>query len=333
MSLEKNCFVASSIGEEGSPARELANEKFDLVFDPVLTDLQYKVYRADKETTPNSISRDIINRIIKSELMLADVSDNNPNVFYELAVRNAIKKPVIIIKTPSQKLAFDIQDKRAISLDMRINRQWSDAKKLLREYIVNAEKDPNSASVSILSDFEFKINDEKRSNDQMRELDISITLKDIKDSIMDLTRIVRSVDSSKSTLRISSANAQTLLPTRDMGLHFSDIGTALNSIIIDISEFLGPFGSVQSLGYGLLTVHGLLEYIANRIALSNPVEGSLNQYGRTWILEDRDTSERFQFIGPNSIFATMSDVGMMRDNRKLDEAGIRANSYLIVKKL
>ena len=117
--LSKTCFIISTIGEEDSEPRKTADEKFDLVFEPILKELDYDVIRADKVGTPGSISYDIVERVITSDLVIADVSDLNPNVFYELAIRNAVKKPVIIIKEISQKMPFDIYDKRAISINMK----------------------------------------------------------------------------------------------------------------------------------------------------------------------------------------------------------------------
>ena len=47
--LSKSCFIISSIGKINSPEREDADEKFDLVFEPVLRDLGYDpIIRADK---------------------------------------------------------------------------------------------------------------------------------------------------------------------------------------------------------------------------------------------------------------------------------------------
>lgn len=175
----KTCFIISSIGEKGSETRELANEKFDLVFEPTLKEAGFdEVIRADKIGTPGSISYDIVTHIINSELVIADVSDLNPNVFYELAIRNAIQKPVIVIKAEGQKMPFDIYDKRAISLDMSLARQWTDAKKELKKQIENVEKDPESASKSILTDFSgFQI------NTNGMESDINLELKDLKSEI------------------------------------------------------------------------------------------------------------------------------------------------------
>ena len=96
--MTKTCFIISSIGKEGSEIRAKADEKFDLIFEPVLNELGYGVTRADKIGSPGSISREIVENIISSDLVIADVSDENPNVFYELAIRNAVKKPVIVFK-------------------------------------------------------------------------------------------------------------------------------------------------------------------------------------------------------------------------------------------
>lgn len=178
--MAKSCFIISSIGEKESEIREIADEKFDLVFEPVLKDAGFEeVTRADKIGTPGSISYDIVNHIINSELVIADVSDLNPNVFYELAIRNAIQKPVIIIKSEGQKMPFDIYDKRAISLDMNTARQWTEAKEELKKQIENVNENPELASKSILSDFTgFQIN---ATNE--KKTDTNLELKDLKSEI------------------------------------------------------------------------------------------------------------------------------------------------------
>jgi len=180
--MSKTCFIISSIGEKNSETRINADEKFDLVFEPVLKELGFdKVERADKIGSPGSISYDIVNHIINSDLVIADVSDLNPNVFYELAIRNAIQKPVVVIKAEGQKMPFDIYDKRAISLDMTNARQWITTKNELKEQIKNATEDPETASKSILSEFSgFKID---ASGTGGNNSDIRIELKDMQSDI------------------------------------------------------------------------------------------------------------------------------------------------------
>jgi plastocyanin len=155
--MTKTCFIISSIGKEGSEVRAKADEKFDLIFKPVLSKMDYQVTRADKIGSPGSISREIVERVINSDLVIADVSDENPNVFYELAIRNAVKKSVIVFKGLNQSMPFDIYDKRAISIDRAEPRVWESAKEQLEAQVKEAENKPELASESIVFDYAFSI--------------------------------------------------------------------------------------------------------------------------------------------------------------------------------
>ena len=79
-------------------------------------------------------------------MVIADISDQNPNVFYETAVRNAVKKPIIFIRSPEQKPPFDIQDTRAIAIDMSKPDVWLPAMDKLKRQIESAESNPSNAS-------------------------------------------------------------------------------------------------------------------------------------------------------------------------------------------
>jgi len=52
------------------------------------------VIRADKISEPGIITTQIIGHIVDAELVIADLTDKNPNVFYELAIRHAIRNPI-----------------------------------------------------------------------------------------------------------------------------------------------------------------------------------------------------------------------------------------------
>ena len=54
---------------------------------------------------------------MKSRLVIADLSFHNPNVFYELAVRHMLKKPVVQISRISDKVPFDISQMRTVLID------------------------------------------------------------------------------------------------------------------------------------------------------------------------------------------------------------------------
>ncbi len=151
MDKKKKCFVVSPIGKEGSLIRKINDEKFNYIFKPVLEELGYEIKRADQINEPGLISQSIVNRIISDDLVIVDVTDENPNVFYELCIRNAIFKPVILIKNVNQNLPFDTFDKRAISINITSLEEAEKSKEILKKFVKAAEKDPQSASESIIS--------------------------------------------------------------------------------------------------------------------------------------------------------------------------------------
>lgn len=60
------------------------------------------------------IGNQIIDRIINDDLAVTNLTGNNPNVMYELAIRHASAKPIIHICENGTVLPFDIKDSRTI---------------------------------------------------------------------------------------------------------------------------------------------------------------------------------------------------------------------------
>ena len=73
--------------------------------------------RADKIETPGAITAQVLQHIMYSRLVIVDLSFHNPNVFYEMAIRHAIKLPVVQICRKQDKLPFDVNQVRTILID------------------------------------------------------------------------------------------------------------------------------------------------------------------------------------------------------------------------
>ena len=79
-----------------------------------LTAAGFVVARADEITSSESIISIIIRQIEDSCLVVADLTDSNPNVYYELALAHSLHKPVISLTQDTDDLPFDIKAYRAI---------------------------------------------------------------------------------------------------------------------------------------------------------------------------------------------------------------------------
>lgn len=60
------------------------------------------------------ITKAIIEQIITADLVIADLTGINPNVFYELAIRHSYRKPAIQIIKGKLDIPFDISNMRTI---------------------------------------------------------------------------------------------------------------------------------------------------------------------------------------------------------------------------
>ncbi len=59
--------------------------------------------------------RDVIASIDEAQLIIADLTGGNPNVFYELGVAHALNRPVILLTQSIEELPFDLASYRVIS--------------------------------------------------------------------------------------------------------------------------------------------------------------------------------------------------------------------------
>lgn len=114
----RKCFVVSPIGEEGSVIRDNADKLFKHIIKPVCDECDFEAIRVDRLNDANSITQTIIEHLEESDLVIADISGHNPNVFYEMGFRARTNKPIIHLKTKNERLPFDINTIRTFEYDL-----------------------------------------------------------------------------------------------------------------------------------------------------------------------------------------------------------------------
>ena len=112
---EKSCFIITPIGDINSEVFRKAKGVIESVIKPILEENGYADIKPAYEINNSGmISTQIINRIIDDDLVVVNLTGNNPNVMYELCLRHVVAKPVIHICEEGTDLPFDIKDNRTI---------------------------------------------------------------------------------------------------------------------------------------------------------------------------------------------------------------------------
>ena len=127
---QRSCVIICPIGDEGSEVRNDADLLHDFIIKPVLSQQPFNlvIKRADKLGQPGIITNQIIHEIEHADLVVADLSFGNPNVFYEVAIRHVTRKPFVHLVRRGQRIPFDNAPVRAIEFDLSDLRSVDNAK-------------------------------------------------------------------------------------------------------------------------------------------------------------------------------------------------------------
>ena len=116
----------------GSPYDQLYND----VIKQVCGEFRLNVIRADDIYHPGVIFQDILQGLDESNVVIADVTPPNPNVFFELGYSHALRKPVILLAERGTELPFDVSGYRVIFYDNTIGGKNA-VEADLRRYLTN----------------------------------------------------------------------------------------------------------------------------------------------------------------------------------------------------
>ena len=113
----KTCFVISPLGPDGSETRVHADKVLRHLIEKAVPS-EYQISRADKISDPGIITNQIVSAVESADLVIADLTGQNPNVFYELALRHAVRKPIVHIIKVGGEIPFDINGVRTVFYDI-----------------------------------------------------------------------------------------------------------------------------------------------------------------------------------------------------------------------
>jgi hypothetical protein len=130
------CFVLMPFGEW-----------FDVYFNQIYLqgckDAGLEPIRADGLFTTGSVMEQIWEQIKRAKVLLAELSGKNPNVFYELGLAHALRKPVVFVTSNLDDVPFDLRHLRVVVYDVR-NPGWDvKLRQDITTYLKNARTEPD----------------------------------------------------------------------------------------------------------------------------------------------------------------------------------------------
>lgn len=118
MKKKYKCFVISPIGNEGTEIYEEYKDLYELIIRPALEIYPIDVKRGDHFVSEDKIDDSVIRNIQEADICICDISEPNPNVYYELGRRDETGKPVVLLKKKgTAQSPVDIATRRYIEYE------------------------------------------------------------------------------------------------------------------------------------------------------------------------------------------------------------------------
>lgn len=134
----ETCFVMMPFGS-------WFDRYYQEIYAPAIKDAGFEPVRADELFSTGSVVEQIWEQICKAKVLLADLTDKNANVFYELGLAHAAKKPVVFTARRVEDIPFDLRHLRVLVYETQ-EPNWSELlKRSLSDFLKNAAKDPEKS--------------------------------------------------------------------------------------------------------------------------------------------------------------------------------------------
>ena len=130
------CFVMMPIGG-------WYDSYYKEIYVPAIKEAGFEPVRADELFSSGSVVEQIWEQIDKAKVLLADLTGKNANVFYELGLAHASRKPVVFTSGILDDVPFDLRHLRVIIYEVRESSWGSKLRSLITAYLKSARQDPS----------------------------------------------------------------------------------------------------------------------------------------------------------------------------------------------
>ncbi|PPK73911.1 uncharacterized protein DUF4071 [Methylobacter tundripaludum] len=120
--MKLHAFVAMPFGQKKGP--DGTDIDFNAIYEnllkPAIEAAGLEAFRADEEQAAGDIKTDMFQELLIADLVVADLTLDNPNVWYELGVRHALRsRGTVLIQGPRSTQPFDIYTDRKLNYSLQ----------------------------------------------------------------------------------------------------------------------------------------------------------------------------------------------------------------------
>lgn len=178
----ENCFVIMPISDQGDYPKGHFQKVYEQIFQPAIEKAGYLPYRVDENVISDRIIDKIFDAIQDAPMALCDLSNRNPNVLYELGIRQAYDKPVVLVQDDKTERIFDVSGISTVQYkSQRLYEDVLDAREKITKALVETKEGRQNSIVKILQAKTAQIPSGEVSAEQKIEIMLSGIMSDIKE--------------------------------------------------------------------------------------------------------------------------------------------------------
>lgn len=202
------CFVIMPISSQEGYDKDHFKLVYEDIIKPSILAAGLSPFRADETKNTNLIQLDILRSVVDSEIAICDMSARNPNVFYELGMRQAFDRPTVLLRDEITEAPFDVNGLRYVTY--KKNMKHRDVMQAVKELTIAiketyAKRNDKSEINSLIRLMELaspaKLSQVELSDEARYEKLNELHLKEIMSSIESLNSSQRIIMSELSKLR------------------------------------------------------------------------------------------------------------------------------------
>ena len=141
----KKCFVIMPFSASKSCTEQQWTEIFDKVIKPAVEKSGYGYVCERSSARIGNIIDDILDSLNRADIVIADMTDRNPNVFYELGVRHALRNATILIAQSLSDIPFDLHPYATQEYGWKLDSEKKAFVKCIRDIVRLIESEPDKA--------------------------------------------------------------------------------------------------------------------------------------------------------------------------------------------